>query len=42
VRLTDLLSGYRAFSRRCVRGVPLLGGGFETEAELTIKRLAGC
>ena len=39
VRLTDLLSGYRAFSRRLVRGVPLFGGGFETEAELTIKAL---
>jgi hypothetical protein len=39
VRLTDLLSGYRAFSRRLVRGLPLFGGGFETEAELTIKAL---
>jgi len=39
VRLTDLLSGYRAFSRRLVRSLPLFGGGFETEAELTIKAL---
>ena len=39
VQLTDLLSGYRAFSRRLVRGVPLFSGGFETEAELTIKAL---
>jgi glycosyltransferase involved in cell wall biosynthesis len=39
VRLTDLLSGYRAFSRRLVRAVPLSGGGFETEAEMTIKAL---
>jgi hypothetical protein len=39
VQITDLLSGYRAFSRRLVRGVPLLGGGFETEAELTIRSL---
>lgn len=39
VRLTDLLSGYRAFSRRMVRGTPLFGGGFETEAEMTIKAL---
>jgi len=37
--ITDLLSGYRAFSRSLVRGVPLFGGGFETEAELTIKVL---
>lgn len=39
VRLTDLLSGYRAFSRRLVRGLPLFGGGFQTEAEMTIKAL---
>jgi glycosyltransferase involved in cell wall biosynthesis len=37
--ITDLLSGYRAFSRRLVRGIPLFGGGFETETELTIKSL---
>jgi glycosyltransferase involved in cell wall biosynthesis len=39
VRLTDLLSGYRCCSRRLVRGLPLFGGGFETEAEMTIKAL---
>ena len=39
VRLTDLLSGYRAFSRRLVRGLPLTGGGFQTETEMTIKAL---
>jgi glycosyltransferase involved in cell wall biosynthesis len=39
VRITDLLSGYRVFSRRLVRGVPLFGGGFETEAEMTIRAL---
>ena len=39
VRITDLLSGYRAFSRRFVRSVPLIGGGFDTEAEMTIKAL---
>ena len=38
-KLTDLLSGYRAFSRRFVKSVPLSGGGFEIEAELTIKGL---
>lgn len=37
VNITDLLSGYRGFSRRMVRGTPLFGGGFETEAEMTIK-----
>lgn len=39
VRLTDLLSGYRAFSCRLVRCLPLFAGGFETETELTIKVL---
>jgi hypothetical protein len=39
VRLTDLLSGYRSFSRRLVRSLPLRGGGFQTEAEMTIKAL---
>jgi len=39
VRLTDLLSGYRVFSRRLVRALPLVGGGFEIEAEMTIKAI---
>jgi glycosyltransferase involved in cell wall biosynthesis len=39
VRITDMLSGYRAFSRPFVKSVPLFGGGFETETELTIKAL---
>jgi glycosyltransferase involved in cell wall biosynthesis len=39
VRITDMLSGYRAFNRRFVKGLPLFGGGFETETELTIKAL---
>lgn len=37
--LTDVLSGYRAFNRRFVQDVPLFGGGFEVEAELTVKAL---
>ena len=37
--ITDMLSGYRAFNRGFVKGVPLFGGGFETETELTIKAL---
>jgi hypothetical protein len=37
VDLTDILSGYRAFSREFVKGLPLFGGGFEIETELTIK-----
>lgn len=39
VRLSDILSGYRSFSRTFVKTVPLVGGGFETETELTIKAL---
>lgn len=39
VRLTDLLSGYRVFSLRLVRSLALFAGGFETEAEMTIKAL---
>jgi hypothetical protein len=37
--LTDIFSGYRAFTRNFVRAVPLFGGGFEVEAELTVKAL---
>lgn len=36
-KLSDILSGYRAFNRRFVKGLPLFGGGFEIETELTIK-----
>ena len=39
VRLTDILSGYRAFNRKLVKSLPLFGGGFEIETELTIKAL---
>ncbi len=39
VNLTDVLSGYRAFNRSFVKGIPLFGGGFEVETELTIKAL---
>jgi len=39
VKLTDILSGYRAFNRSFVKGIPLFGGGFEVETELTIKAL---
>jgi hypothetical protein len=36
---TDMLSGYRVFSRRFVKSFPLLSGGFEIETELTIHAL---
>jgi Glycosyl transferase family 2 len=38
-RITDLLSGYRAFSRRVVKGLPLMSAGFDIETELTMKCL---
>lgn len=40
VRLSDVLSGYRAFSRRFVRSMPVLSQGFEIETELTVFALA--
>jgi glycosyltransferase involved in cell wall biosynthesis len=33
---SDMLSGYRVFSRRFVKSFPVLSGGFEIETELTI------
>src|SRR5262249_30462093 len=38
-RLTDMLSGYRAFSRRFVKSFPALSSGFEVETELTVHAL---
>jgi glycosyltransferase involved in cell wall biosynthesis len=36
---TDILSGYRVFSRRFVKSFPALAKGFETETELTVHAL---
>ena len=36
---TDMLSGYRVFSRRFVKSLPVLSGGFEIETELTVHTL---
>ena len=36
----DLLSGYRAFSRRFVKSFPALSTGFEIETELTVHALS--
>jgi len=36
---SDMLSGYRVFSRRFVKSFPVLSGGFEIETELTIHAL---
>jgi glycosyltransferase involved in cell wall biosynthesis len=37
VRVTDVLSGYRALSRMLVKSLPLASRNFEIEVELTIK-----
>jgi len=36
---TDILSGYRVFSRRFVKSFPVLSDGFEIETELTVHSL---
>ena len=36
---SDILSGYRVFSRRFVKSYPALSGGFETETEFTVHAL---
>jgi uncharacterized membrane protein (DUF485 family) len=38
-QFTDMLSGYRTFSRRYVKSFPALASGFEIETELTIHAL---
>jgi glycosyltransferase involved in cell wall biosynthesis len=37
--VSDMLSGYRAFTRRFVKSFPVLSGGFEIETELTVHAL---
>lgn len=38
-RLSDMLSGFRVFSRRFVKSFPALSAGFEIETELTVHAL---
>ncbi|TPG53142.1 glycosyltransferase [Roseomonas nepalensis] len=38
-RVTDMLSGYRCFSRRFVKSFPGIAEGFETETEFTVHAL---
>lgn len=40
VRLNDILSGYRVFSRRFVKCVPLSAGGFGIETDMTLNALS--
>lgn len=37
--ITDIMTGYRAFSRTFVKGFPILSKGFEIETEMTIHAL---
>jgi len=37
--VSDMLSGYRAFSRRFVKSFPAMAAGFEAETELTVHAL---
>jgi glycosyltransferase involved in cell wall biosynthesis len=39
VRITDMLSGYRAFNRGIVKSIPILSRGFDIETELTLKAI---
>lgn len=38
-RITDMLSGYRVFSRRFAKSFPAMATGFETETEFTVHAL---
>ncbi|MGH8258569.1 MAG: glycosyltransferase family 2 protein, partial [Steroidobacteraceae bacterium] len=38
-QISDLLSGYRVFSRRFVKSFPALSSGFEIETELSVQAL---
>lgn len=40
VKLRDILSGYRVFSRRFVKCVPLSAGGFGIETDMTLNALS--
>jgi glycosyltransferase involved in cell wall biosynthesis len=37
--LSDIMSGYRVFSRELVQSIPILSSGFEVETEMTIRVL---
>ena len=39
VRLTDIMSGYRAFTREVALSVPVVASGFDVETEMTLQLL---
>jgi glycosyltransferase involved in cell wall biosynthesis len=38
-RLSDIMSGYRAFNRKVIQRIPIVSSGFEVETELTVQML---
>lgn len=38
-KLTDIMSGYRAFTRELARNIPIMAYGFDIETEMTIQSL---
>jgi len=38
-KLTDIMSGYRAFNKDFVQGVPIISKGFEVETQMTLQAL---
>lgn len=38
-RLTDIMSGYRVFSREFVKTIPMISKGFEVETQMTLQAL---
>lgn len=38
-RITDIFSGYRAFTREAMHGIPVTAAGFDVETELTMQAL---
>ena len=38
-RITDMMSGYRAVTRKVAKSIPILSSGFEVETELTLRIL---
>jgi len=40
IRVTDVMSGYRVFSKEFVKSVPLRSAGFEIETEMTLQAAA--
>lgn len=40
IKITDVMSGYRVFSKDFVKSIPLMSKGFEIETEMTLQAIA--